>query len=249
MPCRPQQLELVVELAGRRRACLLSRKATPFLPFHRTQVLGQSVERQHSVLSALGEGTEKRRRNSKAGRAVSSAALPGSTHRSSSAADGKLRNWQRIHKTRAAVRVVSVSKSKTYKKQETRVCGHQALWHASAASAASRPTVPSVCGGYLTSSPSSSTNNLCPAVSWGCRCWGQARQQPGVVKRTRTLVAKCRRWALWVFPGKGGDWLWQFQESWGKARDGLGLGTLQKSKGFGSNGEKKGCAEMNVLSV
>ena len=80
--------------------------------------LGRSVERQHCVLSALGGGTEKRRRNLKAGRAVSSAAFLGSMRRSSSAADGKQCNWQSMHKTSAAIRVVSGFKSKTYKKPE-----------------------------------------------------------------------------------------------------------------------------------
>ncbi|CAM9482755.1 unnamed protein product, partial [Bubo scandiacus] len=49
-----------------------------------------------------------------------SAALLGSTHHSSSATDRKQYNWQSMHTTSAAIRVVSGLKSKTYKEQDIR---------------------------------------------------------------------------------------------------------------------------------
>lgn len=105
------------------------------------------LEMQHSVLSALGGGMEKRRRSLEQGELSAlllaqdpCTALPGSMHRSSAAAAGKQSNWQSMPRTSAAAGALSGCKSKTYKKQETRAFGHRAAWRTSTASAASRPS-------------------------------------------------------------------------------------------------------------
>lgn len=123
MPCRSEQLELVVELAGRRRACLLSQKAALFLPLYQTLVAGR-VWKRSSLCSQPWEGAQKREE----------------------AATGKQYNSQYMHKTSAATGMVSGFKSKIYKKEETRAFGHQATCYASTALAASRLSLPSVRG-------------------------------------------------------------------------------------------------------
>lgn len=123
MPCRSEQLELVVELAGRRRACLLSQKAALFLPVHQALVGGTAWKRS-SLCSQPWEGARKR----------------------GEAAAGKQYYSQCMHKTSAATGVVSGFKSKIHKKQETRAFGHQAMCYASTALAASRLSLPSVKG-------------------------------------------------------------------------------------------------------
>lgn len=115
----PEQWELVLELAGRRTDSLLSWEAAPFLSLHLTAVWGR-VWRQHIPLRSgkREEGIWKVWEQS--------ALLFSWIH----ALLFLCSQWEEIelaklHQTSAAIRMVRCYKSRTYKKPETGVFGHQ----------------------------------------------------------------------------------------------------------------------------
>lgn len=129
-PWSPEQGELVVELAERRRASLLSWEPALFLSLHQTAAW-DTVWRQHSALcfGKREEGIWK---------VWEESALLFFSQKIQALlfllfANGKKYNWQSMDQTSAAIIVVSGYKSKAYKRPETGVFGHQTPWHSWAA--------------------------------------------------------------------------------------------------------------------